>query len=144
MSIGEIIATHQGVAVVVEVLPQTVRVGSQTLAQVVAQPIDGGPSLAPAAASPFPGGGIPYRSLAGQAATAYVASVVEIVTAEDSFAAIQAGVRAENAVAEVFGETQFTLTSPATPPTAFSSATHAYHTAQTRSTQPQPTIRMFG
>jgi hypothetical protein len=141
MSIGEIISTHQGVAVVVEVLPQTVRVGSQTLAQVVAQPLDGGPSVAPAVAQPFPGGGIPYRSLAGQAATAYVASVVEVVTAQDSFAAIQAGVRAEGAVANRIGGVEFGQTMP---PTAFSAATWAYYTTQTRSSQPKPTIRMFG
>ena len=78
MSIGEIITTPQGLAVVVEVLPTSFKVGSYTLGQVVAEPLTGGPETVPSGA-PAPGAEplTLYQAIQSQAAALYVASVVE-------------------------------------------------------------------
>jgi hypothetical protein len=114
MSIGEIITTPQGLAVVVEVLPTSFKVGSYTLGQVVAEPLTGGPETVPSGA-PAPGAEplTLYQAIQSQAAALYVASVVEtqlIPFARDSAALVEANsdnpVALHTSVARAYQTTQ--------------------------------------
>ena len=76
MSIGAIISTPQGLAVVTQVLPTQFKVGSQTLSQVVAAPLGGGGVYAPPAAEGSLAATIDSL-IAGQPAAAVVTSMVD-------------------------------------------------------------------
>ena len=135
MSIGEIITTPTGLAVVVELLPTTFKLDGQVLGQVVAQPLTGGPAL-PVGAPPSDHlGGIPYRSLVAQAATAYVAAVVErppVATASGAWTSA-AGAEAAGGV-----------TNGAPSPIAYAFAARAYQATLDRALQPGPIIVIVG
>jgi hypothetical protein len=76
MSIGEIISTAQGLAVVTQVLPTQFKVGTQTLSQVVAAPLTGGgaPYSPPVESGTI--AAIIAQLLAQQAAVNFVTAVV--------------------------------------------------------------------
>jgi hypothetical protein len=167
MSIGEIITTPTGLAVVTAVLPQTISVGNQTFVQVVSQPLTGGPSAAVSASPPgliagLAGGGIPYRSLAAQAATAYVAYVEEETQQQLVAEATKGAIAAQSDVAALFGGTSSSGSGSGSNGTsdtgssgsggseyiggaaAYFSASKAYQTAQTLQDDTGPSITLFG
>ena len=151
MSIGEIVTTPSGLAVVTAVLPQTLKIGDQTMAEVVTQPLTGGPSLTPSAPSPpssLPGGGVPFRSLAAQAATAYVAFVVEETQAEVENLVTRNALATQSQELGALGVTGSGSGSgsgtASTTPAAFASATSAYQSTQSRSNRTSSTIMLFG
>ena len=153
MSIGEIITTPTGLAVVTAVLPQTLNIGNQTLAEVVTEPLTGGPSVTPSPPSPpssIPGGGIPYRSLEAQAATAYVAFVVEETEAEVENAATKSAIATRGQVLDTLGATGSGgsgstdgTESTGSVPSLFS-ASLAYQTTQSLTRRTSSTITLFG
>lgn len=139
MSIGEIITTPTGLAVITEILPITIPVGTQKLRQVVSQPLTGGPEVGPEVAPPssIPGGGIPYRSLEAQAATAYVALVVEAPPVATPSGAWTAAAGAERAgTMQGSGASWGMSASPA----AHAWAARAYKSTLNRAIQPSPLI----
>ena len=150
MSIGEIITTPTGLAVVTAVLPQTLNIGNQTLAEVVTEPLTGGPSVtsSPSPPSSIPGGGIPYRSLEAQAATAYVAFVVEETQAEVENLVTRNALATQSQELGALGVTGSGSGSgsgtASTTPAAFASATSAYQSTQSRSNRTSSTIMLFG
>ena len=85
MSIGQIITTAQGMAVVVEVLPTSVNLGNEALRQVVAEPLTGGPPPPVPAVPTVPGEQplTPYQAIMAQAAAAYVAFVATQLDLEE-------------------------------------------------------------
>ncbi len=128
MSIGQIITTAQGMAVVVEVLPTSVNLGNEALRQVVAEPLTGGPPPPVPAVPTVPGEQplTPYQAIMAQAAAAYVAFVATQLDLEEwSLAAGTGG-------------------SAAAPSNAYSAAAQAYQSAQNLTGQPGPRIVVVG
>ena len=144
MSIGEIITTPTGLAVVVELLPTTFKLDGQVLGQVVAQPLTGGPAL-PVSAPTDHLGGIPYRSLVAQAATAYVAAVVERPPVATASGAWTSAAGAEAAAGAANGSSAGVAPGTgAPPPVAYALAARAYQATLDRAIQPGPIIVLVG
>lgn len=129
MTIGEIITTPQGLAVVAQVLPATYRLGSETLHQVVAEPLTGGPPpLVPAVPTP-PGEQplTPYQVMQSLAAAAYVAFVaVQPPSTEGSGGTVEPG-----------GNSR-------APPCAYSAAAQAYQSTLDLASQTGPQVVVVG
>ncbi len=145
-SIGEIITTPQGLAVVVQVLPTQLNVGGQTVSQVVVAPLTGGPAPvgAPASAPSLPGFSPTVQAQAGAVYVALVAATPD--TSSSGAVAGTGGAPSSSGASSGGTGSAPDEGSPDTAPTSvdFSSAATAYQTTSDLTSKTSSQTLAFG